>query len=158
MHPEEKNTILMHHPVSHRINTPTQINANNPDAEFLVNVEIWYNTQLAEFLNTLKVKDIQDPAGGTLLDNTVVPHVTEVCQTTHERNPMPLLIFGGKNLGFKGGQFLKFPGRPYNDYWLTLFAGFGITNAELENLMVNNVKGAPMLRSPIQGVLPGVRG
>jgi hypothetical protein len=71
---------------------------------------------------------------------------------------MPLAIFGGKNLGFKGGQYLKFNGRPYNDLWLTIFAAFGITAAELQGLTVNNVKGAPMLRSPNQGVLAGVRG
>lgn len=106
----------------------------------------------------MKVKDINDPAGGTLLDNMVVPHLTEVSETIHHHDPMPLLIFGGKNLGFKGGQFLKFSGRPYNDYWLTIFAAFGITAAELQNLTVNGVKGAPMLRSPNQGVLAGVRG
>lgn len=156
MHPGQPNAILMHHPVSHRIASPGQITQSNADAEFLVNVEIWYNTRLAEFLNTLKVKDINDPAGGTLLDNMVVPHLTEVSETVHGYEPMPLLIFGGKNLGFKGGQFLKFTGRPYNDYWLTIFAAFGITTAELQNLTVNGVKGAPMLRSPNQGILAGV--
>jgi hypothetical protein len=158
MHPGQPNAILMHHPVSHRIQVADQINKDNADAEFLVNVEIWYNKRLAEFLNTLKVKDLNDPAGGTLLDNMVVPYLTEVSETLHGHHPMPLAIFGGKNLGFKGGQYLKFNGRPYNDLWLTIFAAFGITAAELQGLTVNNVKGAPMLRSPNQGVLAGVRG
>jgi hypothetical protein len=157
MHPEQTNAILMHHPVSHRIQVTGQINKDNPDAEFLVNAEIWYNQRLAAFLNTLKVKDLADPAGGTLLDNMVVPYVTEVSETVHNHNPMPLVIFGGKNLGIKGGQYLSFKGRPYNDYWLTIFAAFGITSAELQGLTVNGVKGAPMLRSPNQGVLAGVR-
>jgi hypothetical protein len=157
MHPGQPNAILMHHPVSHRISSMGQINQNNADAEFLVNVEIWYNQRLAAFLNTLKVKDLNDPAGGTLLDNMVVPYLTEVSETLHGHNPMPLAIFGGKNLGFKGGQYLKFNNRPYNDYWLTIFAAFGITKAELEGLTVNGVKGAPMLRSPNQDVLAGVR-
>lgn len=63
----------------------------------------------------------------------------------------------GQEPGLQGRQLLKFNNRPYNEHWLTIFAAFGITPAELQDLTVNGVKGAPMLRSPNQGVLAGVR-
>jgi hypothetical protein len=45
---------------------------------------------------------------------------------------MPLSLFGGKNLGTKGGQFLVFPtSTSYVDYLLTVMAAFGVKIADL---------------------------
>ena len=159
LYPNQPTLIMQHHPTSHRIGTQAGLVSTNPDAVFLVNVETWYMTRLAEFLVKLKTtKDIMDPAGGMLLDNMVVPHVTEVADTTHVHNPMPLTIFGGKNLGFHGGQYLNFPRRAYNDYWLTILAAFNIALTDLQNVMVNGAKGATMLQAPYTVPLAGVRG
>jgi hypothetical protein len=114
----------------------------------LVNVEKWYSTRMAEFLTTLKTTT--DVFGNPILDNTLVPYVTEISQATHEHNPMPLVIFGGKNLGVKGGQFLSFPGRPYADFLLTLAQALGVTVADLQ--------GQPLLTSPHTTVLAGILG
>ncbi len=57
-----------------------------------------------------------------VLDHTVVPYLTEVGDPSHSRGPKASLIFGGKALGMKGGQFLNFDGnvRPQVDVWLTV--------------------------------------
>ena len=69
---------------------------------FLINVHIWYNQQLATLLNTMKAAT--DIYGGNLLQNTIVPQVSEVALTTHQWSPMMALIFGGSALGMKGGS------------------------------------------------------
>ena len=102
---------------------------------------------MGELVNLMKTtKDIY---GNPLLDNTVIPFLSEVSRATHARDNTPICIFGGKNLGFKGGQFLKFPNRPFTDLWLTILEAFGLPAAMLT--------GATILNSPKQGALPGVR-
>ncbi|HMC61811.1 MAG TPA: hypothetical protein VKJ01_21640, partial [Candidatus Solibacter sp.] len=74
-----------------------------------------------------------------LLDNTIVVYVTEVARAwDHNQQNMPLIVFGGKNTGVKGGTFLKATGgslpqqnggtgnRPFNDLWLALAPKFGV--------------------------------
>jgi len=152
LHPDNLNAIYTHHPVSHNADVGPNLTAapamRNGDVQYLVNVEKWYNTRMSEFLNTLK--STVDVFGNPLLDNTLIPYVTEVARATHEWNPMPLIIFGGKNLGLKGGQFLTFTGRPYADFLLTLAQAFGVTAA--------NLAGQPLLTAPNTGVLAGVLG
>jgi hypothetical protein len=157
LYPGNAGLVMQHHPTSHRITSSAQINVNNADAEFLVAVEIWYNQRLAKFLQTLQVPDINDPSGGTLLDNTIVPYLTEVSETLHGHSPMPLTLFGGRNLGFQGGQYLNFPNRPYNDLWLTIFESFDISVSALKSAQVNGAKGATLLQAPYTGSLPGLR-
>ena len=158
-YPGTPNAILMHHPVSHRIGSKAQEVQSNTDAEFLVNIEIWYNTRMASFFEKLKAaKDPFDPAGGSLFDNMAIPYLTEVAETTHTHNPMPLSFFGGKNLGFKGGQYLNFTGRPYNDLWITILQAFGVTLADLKAIEVNGSVGATLLEGPYTKALEGVQG
>jgi hypothetical protein len=116
----------MHHPVSHRLTdarwsldastVPDQ--ANRDRVEFLTNVFVWYNQRMAELIAELKATE--DFAGGNLLDHTVIPYVTEVAESTHTRFPIPALVFGGRALGMKGGQYLNLESerRPHNDLWL----------------------------------------
>jgi hypothetical protein len=81
-----------------------------------------------------------DIDGNSLLDNTVVVYVTELSRRwDHDQRNMPLLVFGGKNTGLKGGTFLKITdgtlpsqtgssagNRPFNDFWLALAPAFGV--------------------------------
>ena len=50
-------------------------------------------------------KNSYDGFGNSLLDYTVVPYVTEVRATSHERNSMPAMIIGGKLLGFAHNRY-----------------------------------------------------
>ena len=118
-----------HHPPSHT--TAADVQA------WLTQVDMWYAQQNAEFLQELAATTDSD--GNNLLDNTVVCYVTEVARAwDHDWRNVPLLVFGGKNTGIKGGTFLKVTGgalpdvdgktgnRPTNDVWLALAPIFGV--------------------------------
>jgi hypothetical protein len=127
MWPSDPNRIAMHHPVSHRAAflggassaDPSGLTGDDRDAyEFLASVQTWYNTRIADMLT--KFKMAQDAFGGSLLDYTVIPYVTEVAQSNHSRNPKPAYLFGGTKLGLKHGTFQNFTqNRPQVDLYLT---------------------------------------
>jgi hypothetical protein len=126
-YPAEPERSFMHHPMSHRIgaqsffNGPPQTGTSKDASlyQFLVSINTWYNQKTADILQTFK--DAKDGFGNSVLDYTVVPYLTEVGDPSHQRSPKPSLIFGGKALGMKGGQFLNFESnvRPQVDVWLT---------------------------------------
>jgi hypothetical protein len=117
----------MHHPMSHRIgdqgffNGPplTGTAADASLYQFLVACNTWYNQKMADILTTFK--NAKDAMGNSILDYTIIPYVTEVGDPSHARAPKASLIFGGKGLGMKGGQFLNFEGnqRHQVDLYLT---------------------------------------
>lgn len=123
-YPAEPTKTYMHHPMSHRIgdsafyNGPplTGTSANASLYQFLVNIQTWYNQQMADILTTFKAA--KDAAGNSILDYTVMPYVTEVGDPSHSRQGKAAIIFGGKALGLKGGQFFNRTG-PYLDTYLT---------------------------------------
>jgi len=159
LYPGPPPLILQHHPAVHGIISQAQMVPTNPVAEFAVAVELWYNVRMASFLKMLKeTPDLHDPNGGNLLDNTVVPYLTEVADPTSVMSPMPLTLFGGKNLGFVGGQYLDFANRSYVDLLLTILQSFGVTLADLQAATVNGQAGATLLKARFSGPLPGVLG
>ena len=89
--------------------------------QFLGNVQTWFNQQHASLLAALK--STKDFYGNSLLDHTVVPYMTEVSNFAHgPRTHLPALVFGGKALGMRHGQFLDFEGndRHQNDLWASI--------------------------------------
>ena len=141
-YPAEPERSFMHHPMSHRIGDPKFFNGppqtgTGKDAslyQFLVAINTWYNQKMADILTTFK--DAKDAFGNSILDYTVVPYLTEVADPSHARSPKPSLIFGGKGLGMKGGQFLNFEGniRPQVDVWLTAAQAFFQNDTPLQSL------------------------
>jgi Protein of unknown function (DUF1552) len=117
----------MHHPMSHRISSQGFFNGppltgTSADAslyQFLVGINTWYNQKMADILTTFK--NAKDAMGNSILDYTVIPYVTEVGDPSHARSPKASMIFGGKALGMKGGQFLNFESnqRKQVDVYLT---------------------------------------
>ena len=105
-----------------------------------------------------------DLDGKTLLDNTVIPYISEQGRRwDHSLTNVPLLVFGGDNTRLKGGTFLKVNdghlpmqtgpatvggtgNRPFNDFWLALMPIFGVTLTAL---------GTP---AQYTGALPGLVG
>jgi hypothetical protein len=125
MFPEDPTGFYMHHPLSHRIGNAANVTSVPPSdgytasvVEFLTNVHTWYNTQTAALL--LEFKEATDVHGGNLLDRTIIPFITDVAHATHARSPLPALLFGGRALGMRGGQFIDVADRPHNDLWMTL--------------------------------------
>jgi hypothetical protein len=151
LYPGDASAIYMHHPVSHRIGAASLNDSNptssNADVEFLCQVEMWYNQRVATFLEGLKTA--VDVYNNPILDQTVVPYVTEVSRATHEHSPVPTVVFGGKNLGFQGGRFEVLGSgntmRPHNDMWLTVAAALGVP--------VDMLQGEAILRGDYSGVI-----
>lgn len=126
MFPSDPNKIFMHHPLSHKqpfLNAATSSGA--PPAggeardiyEFLCNVQTWYNSKMADILKTFKAAT--DAFGGSILDYTCIPYVTEVGDSAHSRSPKPALLFGGSKLGLKHGTFVN-ANRPQSDLYVTV--------------------------------------
>jgi hypothetical protein len=116
--------VKMHHPLSHEF--------NNPDApEFLTRIDTWYSERVSDMLQ--KLKATPDLGGGTLLDNTLVPYVTEVARADHSFDNAPFLVFGGPGVKLKqGGVFKQHnPSRPVNDMWLACAKAFDVNMTSL---------------------------
>jgi Protein of unknown function (DUF1552) len=99
-------------------NPETLNSANRERYEFLTAVQAWYNTRLASWLTRLK--ESRDVFGGSLLDYTVVPFVTEIAQPNKGTSNKPACLFGGRKLGIKHGSYQEFSvSRPHVDLYLT---------------------------------------
>jgi hypothetical protein len=160
-YPGEASTIYMHHPVSHRIGTESYCldastvpssGTNKNDIEFLTNIQTWYNEKMAGLLSNMKTAT--DAYGGSLLDYTIVPYVTEVAQTVHTRYPLPAMIFGGKKLGMIGGQYQNFESthRPHNDLWLTIAQAYFPNQAPTDALKAEIFATQKKYTGPIPGL------
>jgi hypothetical protein len=141
-----------HHPPSHNSDAATE--------GWLSQVNIFYSQQTVMALQEFDAA-MSDIDGNSILDNTVVAYVTEVARAwDHAQQNLPLLVFGGKNTGIKGGTFIKVTGgslpvqsgtgtgtgnRPVNDVWLALAPIFGVNLAALGNQ-----------GSQYTGALPGI--
>lgn len=135
-------TATAHHPPSH--SDPTGDPATR---DWLNQVNMVYSQETSAALQEFDA--LVDVDGNKLLDNTVVPYVTEVARAwDHNQTSMPLILFGGKNTRLKGGTFLKVTGgplavqtgptssggtgnRPFNDVWLAMMPIFGVNKTSL---------------------------
>lgn len=99
---------------------PANASINSYVYETLTGMFKWLNQQTADVLAELKAA--KDIFGGSVLDSTIAPYVTDQAQPTDERSPLPALLLGGRALGMQGGKFLSFLGavRSHNDLWLTV--------------------------------------
>jgi hypothetical protein len=132
LYPNEPNAIYMHHPLSHRINTvdtvaAATLEALNPVAQFLFNVQSWYFLRHAE--NFAGWKNAVDGCGNNLLDFTCVPFLTEVRATSHERASMAAMIIGGKKLGFIHDRYVA-ASITINQLWGTIAQAFGYASTD----------------------------
>ncbi|HKU42164.1 MAG TPA: DUF1552 domain-containing protein [Polyangiales bacterium] len=116
----EPGSIKMHHPLSHEFN-----NTNAP--EFLTKIDTWYSERTSGFLQALK--NLPDLAGGSMLDNTLVPYVTEVARADHTFNNTPFVVFGGPGVKIQGDRLKKYnPKRTVNDMWLACAKALEVPN------------------------------
>ena len=120
--PNAPSTIYMHHPLSHRVGDPNFFNGGRPSAnanvwDAMVNANRWYFQKTADIINQFRTQT--DAMGNNLLDNMVIPMVTEVAEAAHTRSGHAALIFGGKNLGMQGGQYVS-SNAMHNAFWVTV--------------------------------------
>jgi hypothetical protein len=107
--------------------------------DWVAAIDHYYSDQTSRALQ--RFATATDIDGNTLLDNTIIPYLSEVSRRwDHNQQNMPFLVFGGKNTRLDGGTFLKVTdgplpqqggasvgNRPYNDAWLALAPIFGVT-------------------------------
>jgi hypothetical protein len=112
-----------HHPLAH------QTGGAGPDAQ-LTKIVAWHAEQAAAFLT--KLKGFTDPAGGTVLDNTLFLWTNEVSVGSHKFDRGPFLIASGKFPLATGGtlqtgRYLKYGGNPHTSVLqsITLAMGAG---------------------------------
>jgi hypothetical protein len=127
MWPPDPTVFKVHHTTSHDPDTPDTL-------EFLTRIESWYADRVNKLLTELNTPD---GTGAALMDNMLVPYVTEVGARYHNWDNMPFLLFGGKNTklrgntvwtnGANGGRGL----RSTNDLWMALAGYYGLTNFTL---------------------------
>ncbi len=91
-------------------------------AERLGKWDQWQAENLRYFLEKL---DSIPEGGGTLLDNTVVFYGSSN-STTHTNRNYPLILAGGKSMGFQHGQYLRFDGKtPLSNLFVTMLDRMG---------------------------------
>lgn len=93
----------------------------------LVAIERWYADRTVEALQ--EFDRIAMPDGSTLLDNTVVPYLTEVARGfDHDQANAPFAVIGGSKLGIPGNRFYRAdgPNRPTNDLWAAIAPAFDV--------------------------------
>jgi len=128
--PGQMNTVYQHHPQSHKIYTEdttasASLTSLNTSAQFLFAVQQWFFRNFAEGLKDWK--NSFDGFGNGLLDYTVVPYVTEVLATGHQRSSMPAMIIGGKSLGFAHNKYVK-GNFTVNQFWGLIGPSVGHTS------------------------------
>jgi hypothetical protein len=148
-----------HHPPSHSGDSATNA--------WLNQVNTFYSSATAMALQEFATQP--DVDGNMLIDNTIVVYITEVARAyDHNQQNMPIIVFGGKNTGVKGGTFLKVTGgslpqqtggsgnRPFNDLWLALMPKFGVDGSVLTKAITGNyytgISGAPMYTGALSGI------
>jgi hypothetical protein len=149
-----------HHPPSHTSNAST--------TAWLNQINAFYSNTTALALK--EFVDQPDLDGGKLIDNTIIVYLTEVARAyDHNQQNMPVIVFGGKNTGLKGGTYLKVTGgqlsqqtggtgnRPFNDLWLALMPKFGVDGSMLTKAIdgvkySSGVAGAPLYTGPLPGL------
>jgi hypothetical protein len=124
MWPPDPSLFKVHHTTSHDPDTPDTL-------EFLTRIDLWYAERVNKFLTELNTET--DAGGAALLDNMLVPYVTEVGARYHNWDKMPFLLFGGKNTKMKGNQVWANGGklRSTNDLWMALAPYYGLSNFTL---------------------------
>ncbi len=158
MFPSDPNKIFMHHPLSHRqpfLNSASS--SGDPPSggeardiyEFLCNVQTWYNQKMADILSEFKAA--QDAFGGSILDYTCIPYVTEVADSAHSRGPKPALLFGGSKLGMKHGTFVNSE-RPQSDLYVTVAQAYLKTSDPMSVLRDENFARSNPMTAPIPGL------
>jgi hypothetical protein len=125
MWPPDPSLFKVHHTTSHDPDTPDTL-------EFLTRVDIWYADRISKFIAELGT--VLDNAMTPILDNTLIPYVTEVGARYHNWDNMPFLLFGGKNTKIRGNQIWTNGGkglRSTNDLWMACAPYFGVNNFTL---------------------------
>lgn len=112
-----------HHHLSHYAS-----NGEPGGAQPYIEISTWYAQRVAQLLGALHSVEEED---GTLLDNTVIAWGSDISDgEEHGEHNVPWAVFGGKNLGIRGGRMLDVGGRNVNDLLVSLCHAMGLEDVE----------------------------
>jgi len=96
---------------------------DNPDTKVLGYRDVMFCTKFARLIDKLKAVPALD---GTLLDHTALLMGGSQC-TSHSGSSFPMLLAGGRKLGFKHGQHVKWQSgtKPASDLYFTILQQLG---------------------------------
>jgi len=108
---------MSHHQMSHNQNKFT---------EHLLKVDRFHMEQFAYVVD--KMDGITEADGSTLLDNTLLTYGSGLGDgATHQYNDLPVIVAGGKSLGFRNGRHLHCDDKtPLANLWLTQAKALGL--------------------------------
>jgi hypothetical protein len=89
----------------------------------------WYMTKFQRMLTALNVKDPLDPAGKTVLHNSVIVFLAECLPVSHSSNGVPCFIAGNAGGALKTGQIVNTGGATNKSVLKTLLTIMGINTA-----------------------------
>jgi hypothetical protein len=108
-----------HHSLSHHQNNEEKVN-------LIEKIDLYYIQNFARFLK--KISTLQE-GDGTLLDNCAIVYGSGISDANrHRHNNLPVLLAGGKNLGYQTGRHLVLPvqeNTPMANLYLTMLERFG---------------------------------
>lgn len=118
----------LHHPLSHDsyngIDEPVTT-LQLASYEKKRRIERWYAEQLAALLTSLR--NVTEPDGSTLLDNTVVVVLNEINHSgAHNNSNLPIRLYGSCQGALRTGRYLALPATPLNDLYVTLANALGL--------------------------------
>jgi hypothetical protein len=109
--------------------------SHDNDRPALSAADRWFSERTVPFIESLI--DTADPAGGRLIDNTLVWYISENAEGwDHALDDMPFVLFGGDGVGLQNrGRIADVSGTTSNDVWLSIapiFGMGGVTGFETE--------------------------
>jgi hypothetical protein len=119
-YPGDPTAVKLHHTQSHQSSDPNTI-------PFMANVSRWYSQITADFL--VGLQQTLDTDGTPVLDNMIIPYVTEARWDHRSDNAFPVCVFGGTQAGLRGGRYKTYGSgstRPMNDMWLACAQMLGV--------------------------------
>ncbi|MEM9458712.1 MAG: DUF1552 domain-containing protein [Myxococcota bacterium] len=121
--PEQLGISGGHHHLSHYAS-----NGEPGGDEPYIAISEWYSAMVAHLLGELQAVPDED---GTLLDNTVIAWGSDISDgEEHGEHNVPWAVFGGSNLGVRGGRMLDAGDRNVNDLLVSLCNVMGLDDVE----------------------------
>jgi hypothetical protein len=121
-----------HHGIQH---------ANPQRADLITAIDTWFSQKTVPFIQMLV--DTPDPAGGKLIDNTLVWYINENGHCfSHGLDDMPFLLIGGDGVRLASrGRIAQVPGTTSNDVWLSMAPVFGMNLTSLPTQFTGPIRG-----------------
>ena len=154
-----------HHALSHDYYVwPTQTTPESyveEKLEKIRKINFWHAQQLAYLLDRLA--SVQEADGSTLLENTVIFRVNEMCSGPgHNNGNLPAILIGGARGAIRTGRYMQVPPTPLNNLYVSIAQAMDVNVStfgmpKFDFLQQDELTGwHPMQRSVTVGPMAGL--